>query len=546
MSRSRREPQQSQPFAPSALPQRAGIHAAMQFLLAMIVYRFAASVRLMDADEGHFLSAVRSVYNGLNPFQDFFFQQTPLFPYPYALAMRIFGYGYEQCLWVSILCGAGLAVVTAAFYARGGRSAWFGWIGWWMVVANAQTFFWTPMVKNHALPLFCGATALWAASRRCESARPAFGWGALSGFAAIWCVGSRLPALPLSAAAALWIVGRAVWPGRPRGAWMSVAGFAVGAMPPLLLALRSLYPDPWRAWFDVVEFHRSRSAGGTYGDWNTISVELIVLARQAQFPFMLLIALIAVFAALMSPPAAVEGSSSPSSPSSRGEARVALYLALFGIAAAVWSLLPRQTFHQYFMVPLVLFWFAALPLWRFLLRAEPRRVLRGLGVLLLACYAFGVTNHQERIFPDCWGRGPVERMSAALAAHTSPQDEVLSTWQGFTFMAQRRDLPGNENFNARTIADKITAEEARRVRIASNSDLAAVVLAAKPRAIVTGFFSGPTNYPGVPPIFYRWLYLPVRGRDGVPRMQMRAEITRNYHKVDVPDQDYHELWVRNQ
>src|SRR5262245_61209965 len=101
-------------------PRAAGdwIHIALQFIAAALIFRGMAQLRpFMDADEGHFLSAIRGVYQGLRPCQDFFFQQMPLFPYLYALAMRLVGYGYETCLWVSLLAGAGLAVVTARYFA---------------------------------------------------------------------------------------------------------------------------------------------------------------------------------------------------------------------------------------------------------------------------------------------------------------------------------------------------------------------------------------------------------------------------------------------
>src|SRR5438552_16851443 len=85
----------------------------LQFGVSLAVFRVMADPRLMDADEGHFLSAIRSVYEGRVPCQDFFFQQMPLFLYPYAAAIKVFGYGYEPCLWISLLCGAGLAITTA-------------------------------------------------------------------------------------------------------------------------------------------------------------------------------------------------------------------------------------------------------------------------------------------------------------------------------------------------------------------------------------------------------------------------------------------------
>ncbi|NUQ48196.1 MAG: hypothetical protein HUU22_19450, partial [Phycisphaerae bacterium] len=349
----------------------ARLFALAQFAAAAVIFRVAGFYRVMDADEGHFLSAIRCVFNGLRPQQDFFFQQTPLFPYPYALAMKLFGYGYDTCLWISVLCGAGLAVVTASYFARRCGAARVGWIGWALVVTNAPILFWTPTVKNHAMPLFFGALALWAAAHRPRGGRDAFWWGALSGFAALWSAGTRLPAAPLAAAPFAWLLLRAVVPSRPPGAWHGVLGFAVGCMPPALLVLRSVFPDPWVFHFDILGFHAIRSGrAGTFGTWATISKQLAALGSQVQFPAMLLLA---VFSAIcMKRIARLAGRIGPdTTDESRGRPReekpaprpgiarlpagygIELGLALAGIIAGLIALLPAQTFHQYFMVPLL-------------------------------------------------------------------------------------------------------------------------------------------------------------------------------------------------
>ncbi|MEE8169294.1 MAG: hypothetical protein V3T70_01990, partial [Phycisphaerae bacterium] len=83
------EPTRSAP-ASAALPSRSSaprrinaVSVVIQFVAATAIFRAAAEWRVMDADEGHFLRAIRGVYDGLVPCQDLFYQQTPLFPYPY-------------------------------------------------------------------------------------------------------------------------------------------------------------------------------------------------------------------------------------------------------------------------------------------------------------------------------------------------------------------------------------------------------------------------------------------------------------------------------
>jgi len=578
---------------------RQAIHTLLQFALALLIFAYAAGRRVLDADEGHFLSAIRAVYEGRVPYQDFFYQQTPLFLYPYAWAMRLFGYGYDACLWVSLISGAGLAAVTSAWFARRGGSAAIGWVGGWLVVTNAQLFFWVPTVKNHALPLFCGAAALWAASIRSPRPRGAFGWGALAGFAAVCCVGSRLPALPLAAAAGGWVLLRAIAPDRPRGAWLGIVGLIAGALPPLALALRSLSPDAGRAWFDVIEFHQLRSAGGAYGTLQTVLRMLDLMAGQIQFPLLALGAFAAAVGQLMKrfvvridadesdqpetvtsagaplaaaaahktravthkPEAAMhepekEGNSDDSSirphpnplPPGEGEAEwIEPLLTVMAVAATILQLLPRQTFVQYFMVPLVLIWFATPRLWKSLLvPSRPIRIAAGIGLLLVhgALYF----NARERIFPDCWRLARARELAAAMKARTAPGDVVFTTWQGFSFLAERPDIPGNENFNAHTIARRIGAEQRRRLHVADHEELKNMLAGGLPKAIAIGFFAGlgPDRDPS--PFYFDILFdgYDRRSRGGELKIWLRPEIARHYEKVELPNQGYHELWVRRE
>jgi hypothetical protein len=555
--------------------------AGLQFALAAAIFRVAGFYRFMDADEGQFLSAIRGVFLGLTPCQDFFYQQTPLFPYPYALAMRVFGYGYEPCLWVSVLCGAGLATVTAAYAAQRGGSLAVGWIGWLLVVTNAQMLFWVPTVKNHAMPLFFGAMALWAASQKPATRGKALAWGFLSGFSALWAVGTRLPAVPLAVAAALWVTARAatsarsekpserLWDRRLAGRkqaggpshkgrevvskrsgadaaasgspWWGLLGFALGAVPPTLLALRSVFPDPWVFYFDLFEFHRLRSGvGQTYGDWSTVSAEMVAMLGQVQFPAMLVAAVLAVFAARRVQPAAGAGAREAAAGSA--EWRVEALLALCGAAAVVSALLPRQTFHQYFMVPLLFFWLAAPRLWRRLLSAGSRRGGRAAAGVLLAGHAALCLHHIDYIYPECWALPKVRALGAALRENTTPRDEVFSTWQGFTFFADRADLPGNENFNARTIANYITPRQCARLRIAAPQELIRQVAEeARPAAIAIGFFGG-LGPPDIHTTFYADVLYAIDA--ATMDLRVRSAIERNYRKVPLEDQGYHQLWVR--
>jgi hypothetical protein len=518
----------------------------LQFIFSVVAFRVMGLYRLMDTDEGHFLSAVRCVYDGLAPCRDFFFQQMPLFPYPYAAAMWIFGYGYEPCIWVSVLSGAGLAVVTSAWFARHGGGILAGWVGWCLVMLNAPILFWTPTVKNHALPLFLGVLALYSASRHCKSKAPAFWWAALGGFAAMGSVGTRLLALPFAVLAGGWILARIIAQPRSSAARCGLAGFAFGMLPPGLLILRSVLPHPWVFYFDVLGFHEIRSGSlGTFGTWQSVGAELAEMFYQGQFPVMLAIALAVSFWGV-----AFHFSQTSRRPLANGgklfwpfqyslPALIPAWLTIFGLGAAVLALLPVQTFHQYFMVPLMFFILASLPFWCFVLRA--RKPVGIFGVpLLLALYggtpwndSIELFNHREWVFPRFpreYRLADVREISQALAGVTGPNDPVFSTWQGFTFFARRRDLPGNENFNARVVAGQLPEDKLRLLHVASNEELAAAIRQGKPKAVVLGFFT----------FFYKDVLFE---RDPVTGSYMlRQEFLQQYQLVRQIGS--HQIWLR--
>jgi hypothetical protein len=173
------------------------------------------------------------------------------------------------------------------------------------------------------------------------------------------------------------------------------------------------------------------------------------------------------------------------------------YLTTFGLGASVLALLPAETFHQYFMVPMMFFVLASVPFWRVLFHARKKMVGICGTVLLLAMYggtpwdgSIELFNHREWVyprFPKEYSLADVRKISQTLAEVTGPDDPVFTTWQGFTFFANRRDVPGNENFNARAIADKLNDSQLRRLHVASNEELYAAIQRGEPKAIVLGF-----------------------------------------------------------
>jgi hypothetical protein len=276
-----------------------------------------------------------------------------------------------------------------------------------------------------------------------------------------------------------------------------------------------------------------------------VKAELAEMFYQGQFPVMLALALavscwgVALHFSQTSRRALAQGKQAVWNFPGSLPALMPAWLSIFGLGAAVLALLPSQTFHQYFMVPLMFFILAGLPFWCVLLRA--RKPVSILGVpIILAVYggtpwndSIELFNHREGVFP-CFPReyrlADVREISQMLAEVTNANDPVFSTWQGFTFFARRRDLPGNENFNARVVAGQLPEDKLRLLHVASNEELAAAIRQGKPKAVVLGFFT----------FFYKDVLFE---RDPVTGSYMlRQEFLQQYQLVRQIGS--HQIWLR--
>src|SRR5207302_1397475 len=115
-----------------------------------------------------------------------------------------------------------------------------------------------------------------------------------------------------------------------------------------------------------------------------LNLELSLLFHQIHFPLVLAIAVVVGAAALIRRKAA---ECAPVQNECIRPTMIDAALAAAGLVAALVALLPRQTFTQYFMVPLLLLIFATVPFWCWLFRQVRSNALNWLGGVLLAGYA---------------------------------------------------------------------------------------------------------------------------------------------------------------
>jgi 4-amino-4-deoxy-L-arabinose transferase-like glycosyltransferase len=82
------------------------------FLVLLGFFWVVARHRFIDADEGFYLMASRLVLQHKAPYVDFFYQQTPLLPYAYALWMKVFGVSWLSARTFTALLTAILGLLV--------------------------------------------------------------------------------------------------------------------------------------------------------------------------------------------------------------------------------------------------------------------------------------------------------------------------------------------------------------------------------------------------------------------------------------------------
>ena len=120
------------------------------FVVQFLFFGYIALHRFVDGDEGFYLMASRLVLMHKKPYIDFFYTQTPLLPYIYALFLRCFGVTWftaklSAALLTALLGTAILFDVTAHTQAMDYRldrysSIWSKHICFCLVSARKNVF----------------------------------------------------------------------------------------------------------------------------------------------------------------------------------------------------------------------------------------------------------------------------------------------------------------------------------------------------------------------------------------------------------------------
>ena len=238
----------------------------VQWLLvaAAAVTLVAVSRVTYFADEGYHLLAARRILAGQRPYADFFYQQTPLYPYLTAAWMKLTNGGWRNAHLLNALLALGSALLAAgALKPRIASSAWMSTapaVAVLFVGLNGLVVRFATLAMPYTVTAFLLVAGYrFALKVTAGSSRSSFLSGLCTG-AAISCCLLAAPAAPVTA---IWLMRCAPAGRRLRATVWFLAGLMVASLPALWLSSRS----PALAWFDIVAYHvhYGRAWGGLSG-----------------------------------------------------------------------------------------------------------------------------------------------------------------------------------------------------------------------------------------------------------------------------------------
>ena len=120
------------------------------FLLLSAFFSWIAPHRFVAMDEGFYLLAAKLVGEGKVLYRDFFYPQTPLYPYLFAGWMKLSGCSWEAARILPALASALIGVLIFARLCREGIGA--ALFGLALFVFSASSIGWFTTTKSYAIP----------------------------------------------------------------------------------------------------------------------------------------------------------------------------------------------------------------------------------------------------------------------------------------------------------------------------------------------------------------------------------------------------------
>lgn len=418
--------------------------------IASVVLVVGAVVHGVNPDEGFYLAAAWRSSRGASLYRDFFFPQMPYLPLMQGWYFRIVD--------VSLTAGRMFSAVPAAL--SGGVLATLVWratrrwdavaLGVAAYVGHVLSWNYLTVVKTYGVANLTTLAALGLLIERQGRVAAAFA-GVCAGIG----IATRLPTLAVAGVLGLWLLIRS-----PRRVVPYAIGLAVSLLPCVWIALQ----DPSAFWFGNFEFHSLRREISGWGP--VLRQKLEILVRWITVPQNTLLWLAAGFGVV------------------RGDERGWLAGACaIALGALYLSATPTYLEYTIQLVPLLIV--AAIPA---LLSVSSRR---GVLVAAVCLYVVGLAvglrptdaDSARGRKLDLWNHGTVDEVTAYIRASTSPDDHVLSWWEGYPILAQRPGYLGI-GFWESNVAKKLDADARERYHLLGIGEIRALVEHQVPRLVV--------------------------------------------------------------
>ncbi len=446
------------------------------WVCSAIVFATIGWFRLIDGDEGYYLSAARAVSSGQSPYADFFYPQSVLMPYLYGAWMDIVGVGWHAGRALSWLAAATTAVVVYLYARLKFESERAGMFAWALFLLNGMAIGWLTAAKTYAATTLMLVTCVALLDTGKRSAVRVGAAGLALGIAC----SLRSLFLAYGAVMLVHLLARENGRCRYRRAAVFAGGMGLGLLPNLAAFVRT--PDLFV--FNNFGYHALRSNAGLVGNlpqkFLTLLQWVLPLRDEGAASLQTLLLLVLCVAAARRRPWP------------------------FNLVTGAWGIvinqLPTPAHTQYNVCLLPLMAIAAVEGLQALRSAGGRLskiVAVGLGLYPLA-FAFevlrytstgwlvpGVSSHAGAIN---WRITTVTQIGALAERHHGSVQErpSLSWWPGYFIETHLRPMPGTENQFGREIGMKLTPERRRQVRIADDEQIQSWVRERIPRTLIVG------------------------------------------------------------
>ncbi len=452
-----------------------------------LIFVPVATVRPIDGDEGFYLLAAKLVFQGKQPYTDFFYPQMPLFPYVYGLWMWLFGFSWYAARLLSALLAVGTGLLLYQYVVRLTSKRHLGLLAVGLYALSSLLLGQYTAAKTYSLSVFLLMSAVVLLPGKSNSHRQLR--YILSGLLLGLAVDTRL--FFLAVVPVFLLVLRCDEESKPetrlrRQGWL-LLGVVIGLLPNLWFLAVS--PDTYV--FNNIGYHAMRTGGGVLGfleqkllivleligawkAWGHVSLQLPILLFANCYYLLLAWRL-------------------------GKRLSFAFYIAA---VLSVISLLPTPTFVQYFCVVVPFLIVNGLLVIHWLDEATSvgiaRDGLKLLAALIVVIYVLvapiGINQFLAPPAPDPltgerggeWDIETNRIIAAQIDACTDPGEPVMTWWPGYLLESGASIFPKMENHFGLRVANRLTSRQLDRYHIISEPEIEAHLQAGATRVVVLG------------------------------------------------------------